>query len=165
MDNLEGFPEKTCTVESYKRWILFPLIFKSVPAATMHQPVVRAQQELGASQKAGVTPVQQCHHWWGTVPQALSMAGWAGSCWQVLLILPWKMEQWGSILEKKQQHGSKGHPGDRAKDTTGYKLHYMYEGSFQKKSFLQPRSIQEMKAEAGLQAGIPAAKLRKKAGG
>lgn len=27
MDNLEGFPEMTCPVNSYKTWILFPLIF------------------------------------------------------------------------------------------------------------------------------------------
>lgn len=79
MDDLEGFPEKTCTVDSYKRWILFPLIFKSVPATTTHQHLVKAQQELGAEagQKARVTPVQQCHHRWGAVPQ-----GWA---WQAEL--------------------------------------------------------------------------------
>lgn len=80
MDNLEGFPEKTCTVDSYKRCIFFPLIFKSVPVTSMHQPLVRVQQELRAeaSQKARVTPVLQCHCCWGTVPQGLSMAGRAG---------------------------------------------------------------------------------------
>lgn len=65
MDNLEGFPEKTCTVDSYKRWILFPLIFKSVPVATMHQPLVSYSKSREQRQVWGkVAPVLQCQHWW-----------------------------------------------------------------------------------------------------
>lgn len=58
MDNLEGFPGRTCPGISYRRWILFPSIFKSY-ASTTHQPLVSAQQgwELRRG-GVGVTPAQ-----------------------------------------------------------------------------------------------------------
>lgn len=67
MEDLEGFPEKTCPVTCQKRWILFPLIFKSIPATTV---VIATCQDIARARRQRWLHCKQCPHQWDATQQA-----------------------------------------------------------------------------------------------
>lgn len=168
MENLEGFPGRTCPGISYRRWILFPLIFKSSHASTTHQPLVSTQQgwelrrgggrgnpSAGTARTDG--PLSHRVWAWQAEPGAGdSVYGQSQARWSdAAPSRSSKTQGW------RLQHGSKVQPEDSAKDRTEYKLQRMYEESFQETSYRQPKSVQEPRPEAGCRQVYPQQSLGK----
>lgn len=150
MDNLEGFPERTCPLTSYRRWILFPSIFCKHYAPASCEGTARAGSwgEVGrrgdpstGTAHTGEPPSHGVWAWQAEPGAGDRVCGQSQARWS---------DEAPSRNSKAQgwrlQHGSKVQPEDRAKDRTGYKLQRMYEESFQETSYLQPESVQEPEA-------------------
>lgn len=133
MDNLEGFPEKTRPVTCQKRWILFPLIFKSIPATTV---VPATCQGIARARRQRWLHCRQCPHQWDATWQAeLGLLTDSG-----------KVSTWLSTasiqgqMETRVQCGPRVQAGDRAKDRTGYKRQCLNKGFSQEANHWQYKS-------------------------